>query len=303
MSQSQRRIAFWGIVAVLLLVGTILQVRAGSHAMSPVSLNAGPNGEYATEEEALLQGLTCAVSVLALQLPLAERECERAIALSPEDPVGYKYRGLAYLLQHRFERAEADLKAAARLDPRDADSQAGYAQALSGQARFSEAIARFDSALKLSPGDVRYLSSRCWARGGEGKDFPAALADCNRAIQLGPRYAVAYDSRGFVYLRLGKNAQAAKDYSTALRIQPGRATALLGRGVAEYRLGQAAKAAIDIQQARKIDPEVDDIYILAGVLQDGCRSKEGPCELPVWLRPGPFGAPAFLSVSYKNLTH
>lgn len=303
MSQSQRRIAFWGVVAVLLLVGTILQVRAGSHSMPPVSLNAGPSGEYATEEEALLQGLTCAVSVLALQLPLAERECERAIALSPEDPVGYKYRGLAYLLQHRFERAEADLKVAARLDPRDADSQAAYAQSLSGQARFSEAIARFDSALKLSPRDVRYLSSRCWARGGEGKNFPAALADCNRAIQLGPRYAVAHDSRGFVYLRLGKNAQAVKDYSAALRIQPDRATALLGRGVAEYRLGRAAKAAIDIQQARKIDPEVDDIYILAGVLQSGCRNKEGPCELPVWLRPSPFIRPTFLSVSYKNPAH
>jgi len=303
MSQSQRRIAFWGVVALLLLVGTILQVRAGSRSMPPVSLNTGPNSEYATEEEALLQGLTCAVSVLALQFPLAERECERAIALSPEDPIGYKYRGLAYLLQHRFERAEADLKVAARLDPQDADSQAGYAQSLSGQARFSEAIARFDSALKLSPRDVRYLSSRCWARGGEGKNFPAALADCNRAIQLGPHYAVAYESRGFVYLRLGKNVQAAKDYSAALRIQPGRAAALLGRGLAEYRLGQAAKATIDIQQARKIDPEADDIYILAGELQSGCRNKEGSCELPIWLRPSPFITPHFLSVSYKTLAH
>jgi tetratricopeptide (TPR) repeat protein len=304
MTQGRRRTIFWCIVATLLIVGALLQARAGnkmgSAATQSLSLKTDPNGKgYVTEEEALLQGLTCAVAVIAVELPLAERECARAIEISPQEPIGYKYRGIAYLLQHRFERAEMDLKEAARLDPQDADSQAGYAQALSGQGRFGEAVTRFDVALKLSPKDARYLSARCWARGGEGKDFTAALSDCNRAIQLKPRYAVAYDSRAFVYLRQGKNAQAIKDYSAALQFQPGRATALLGRGVAEYHLAQTAQAASDIREARKIDPEVDDIYILGGVLQESCRSKEGPCDLPVWLRPRPFAAKTFLSVSYR----
>ena len=303
MTQSRRRIVFWSIIATLIIVGAMLQARADSRArMTLPAQSENPKSDrddvHAAEERALLQGFTCAVAVIGVQLPLAERECERAITLSPHDPIGYKYRGIAYLLEHRFERAETDLKEATRLDPQDADSQAGYAQALNGQGRFSEAIIGFGEALKLAPNDVRYLSARCWARGGEGKDFPAALADCNRAIQLKPRYAVAYDSRGFVYLRLGKDAQATKDYSTALKIQPRRATALLGRGVAEFHLGQITQAAADIREARKIDPEVDDIYILAGVLQEGCRSKGGPCDLPAFLRPNPFPARGFLSVSY-----
>jgi tetratricopeptide (TPR) repeat protein len=306
MTQARRRIAFWSVVAALIVLGAILQARAENRARmamtaQPASLKVDPHdNEYAAEEEALLQEVTCAVAVIAVQLPLAERECERAIALSPRDPIGYKYRGIAYLLEHRFERAEADLGQAAKLDPQDADSQAGYAQALSGQGRFSEAVARFGVALKLAPTDVRYLSSRCWALGGEGRDFSAALRDCNKAIQLKPLYAVAHDSRGFVYLRLGRDAEAIKDYSAALKIQPRRATALLGRGVAEFHLGQAKQATADIREARTLDPDVDDIYILGGVLQGTCRSKEGPCELPVWLRPRPFAAQSFLSVSYRN---
>lgn len=305
MTQARRRIIFWSIITTLIAVGAILQARAenparGSLPAQLATLKIDKNNDFATEEEALLQGFACAVAVVAFELPFAERECERAIALSPEDPIGYKYRGIAYLLEHRFERAEADLKEAARLDPGDADSQAGYAQALSGQGRFGEAIARFDIALELKPKDARYLSSRCWARGGEGKDFPAALKDCNQAIHLKPGNAVAYDSRGFVYLRLGKDAQAKKDYSTALKLRPGRATALLGRGIAEFRLGQATQSAADIHAARKIDAEVDDIYIVAGVLQEGCRSAWGPCDLPVWLRPQPFTPRPFLSVSYRK---
>ena len=304
MTQKRRRIIFWSLVAILLAGGVILQARADSHAR-PVSgratsLKTDPRSPYAGEEDALVQGLTCILSVIAVRIPLAEQECDRAIALSPQDPIGYKYRGLAYLLEHRFERAEMDLREAVRLNPQDSDSQAGYAQSLSGQGRFGEAVARFDVALRLAPRDVRYLSARCWARGGEGKDYPAALKDCDSAIVLDPRYAVAYDSRGFVYLRSGKNKQAARDYSTALKLTPGRATALFGRGMAELHLGQQARAVADIRAARRADPEVDDIYILAGVVEEGCRTGGGPCNLPDGLRPRGRMVQPYLSVSYRR---
>lgn len=305
MTQFRRRAIFWTIVASLLVLGVVLQARAEDSAQmggvaQAASLKSDRHTEIATGEEALLQELSCAISVITLQLPLAKKECERAIALSPQDPVGYKYRGIAYLLEHRFERAEADMKEAVRLDPADADSQAGYAQALSGQGRFSEAVARFGVALKLAPNDVRFLSARCWARGGEGKDYSAALRDCNQAIGLKPGDAVAFDSRAFIYLRLARNAPAIKDYSIALKLQPARATALFGRGLAEFRSGQAAKATVDIREARRIDPEIDDIYILTNVLQEGCRSGDGPCDLPAWLRPKSNAARTYLSVSYSN---
>jgi hypothetical protein len=102
-------------------------------------------------------------------------------------------------------------------------------------------------------------------------------------------------------LRLAKNALAIKDYSTALKLQPGRATALFGRGLAESRSGQAAKAAADIREARRVDPEIDDIFILTNVLQEGCRSGGAPCDLPAWLRLKPDAARTYLSVSYGDV--
>lgn len=302
MTQARRRILFWVLVVALIAIGAIIQARAHGEAESPphaASLKTDPDAEFITEEKALLQEFRCALSVIYLQLPLAEEECGRAIALSPQDPIGYKYRGFLYLLEHRFADAEADLLEAVTLYPQDADSQAGYAQALTGQGRFGEAVTRFGVALMLAPADVRFLAARCWARGAEGKDFPAALQDCNRAIRLEPGNAVSYDSRGLVYLRLGKAAQARSDYATALKLQPERATALFGRGIAELRLKQIDKATADIRQARTIDPEIDDIYILAGVLQEGCRRGDAPCDLPAVLRPQPKDNRSYLSVSRR----
>ena len=305
-----RQAAFWAAIGGLVLLGTRLR------ANSEPARDAGPSNAAAYSspsrpapsrdagmsraEEALFQSLKCAVSLLSFQLGAAEADCGEAIDLSPQSPVGYKFRGFAYLLEHRFERAESDFREAVRLDPKDSDNQAGYAQALSGQGRFGEAVARFDAALKISPRDIRYLSARCWARAGDGKELAAALKDCNLALKLAPRSAVAYDSRGLVHLRMGKDIEAGKDYSQSLTLQPGRSTALFGRGMAELHQGLLPAAHTDIALARRADPEIDDIYILVGVLSPGCRDSRGSCELPDDLRNRrPQFPPKYLSVSYQ----
>ena len=301
-----RQAVFWTVIGVLILLGTHLRARsepirdAAATRSSPSRVAPAREGDASRAEAALFQSLKCAVSLLSFQLGAAEADCGEAIDLAPQSPVGYKFRGLAYLLEHRFERAENDFREAVRLDPKDSDNQAGYAQALSGQGRFGEAVAGFDAALKVSPRDIRYLGARCWALAGEGKKLTAALRDCNLALKLAPGSAVAYDSRGMVRLRMGKNAEAGKDYSRSLSLQPGRSTALFGRGMAELRQGLSPAARADIAQARRTDPEIDDIYILVGVLGPGCRDSRGSCELPDDLRNRrPQLPPNYLSVSYQ----
>ena len=308
MTQARRRIIVWSVIALLIVVGAILQARAAgeSTARAVIPHAGGEQGEEAertNEEAALLQGLSCAIATISFQFSLAEKACERAIALSPEDPVGYKYRGFTYLLEHRFERAEIDFRNAVRLDASDSDSQAGFGQALSGQGRFGEAIARFGIALNLSPKDARYLSARCWARAAEGRDFPAALRDCNLALRSKPHFGVAYDSRALVYLRMGSNAQAMRDYSTALNFEPHRASALFGRGLVKIRLGRITQGSMDIREARRIDPEIDDLYVLTGALEQGCLDNGNSCSLPNDLRPTSQPARSYLPVSYRKAGH
>jgi len=249
----------------------------------------------------LLRAFVCVDHVLAFQTAAAEQECGKLIAALPADPLGYKYRGIAYLLDHRFERAEDDFRAAVRLDPKDAENQAGYAQALTGQGRYREAIGRLDVALKLAPRDVRFWNARCWARAAEGTRLAAAMADCERAQRLAPNYGATFDSVGLVRLRQHQNVQAVAAYSRSLDLAPGRPTAYFGRGLAELNLGQDKEGRQDVREARKRDGEIDDLFLMMGVLSPGCREASGPCELPGDLRrrPSPARAP-FVAVSFEQ---
>ncbi len=302
MTQARRRTLFWIIVILLIAAGTILQVKADGIPKPDSSKPAAPPSDLQEQRslEATLQSFTCVISVVRFQLATAEKSCGSAIDLRPDDPVGYKYRGLTYLLLHRFERAEMDFRDAVKLDPKDPLAQAGYAQSLSGQGRFGEAIPRFSIALAISPLDVRILSARCWAQAGEGKNLPGALKDCNLALEIKPHDAVALDSRALVHLRAGRYRAALSDYSSSLEWRPGSATALFGRGLAELRLNRTTAASKDLLSARQHDPEIDDIYILAGALEAGCREDQGNCSLPKELRILPRSGSKYLSVSLRK---
>jgi tetratricopeptide (TPR) repeat protein len=130
MSQSFRRTLVWTIIAILLLLGAMLQLRAAPVVASP-DVAARQKGQLA-----IAQAFVCSMSLLTFHLPQAEAACGRTIDLLPDSPLGYKFRGFAYLLEHRFERAESDLREAVKLDPHDPDNQAGLGRALSGQGRF-----------------------------------------------------------------------------------------------------------------------------------------------------------------------
>jgi tetratricopeptide (TPR) repeat protein len=280
------------ILVASFLSAAAISARADTAAVQPAETPS---------DQAVFQEFKCVTSFLAFEYETAQTACSAAIALTPDSPFGYKFRGFNYLLQHQYARAEPDFRTAVRLDPKDADNQAGYAQALNGQGRFTEAVERFGIALQLAPHDVRYLSARCWARAGQGQELEKALADCNLALKLVPGFAVAYDSRALVYLRLHNYAQSFKDYSQSLVLAPDRATAYFGRGFAEFHLGQAPAAKADIALARRVDPEVDDIFIQVGIMSASCKSASGPCELPDYLKPhAPDKNPSqFIMVSYR----
>jgi len=63
-----------------------------------------------------------------------------------------------------------------------------------------------------------------------------ALADYTSAIALSPRYALAYNNRGYVYESQGKSAEARADFIKALSID----RTLSGAGAGLKRLGAGA---------------------------------------------------------------
>jgi tetratricopeptide (TPR) repeat protein len=92
-----------------------------------------------------------------------------------------------------------------------------------------------------------------------------ALADCNAALERRPADSDTLDSRGFVYLRLGRLDRAIADYSDVLKVQPKHAGSLYGRGLARIGRGDRAGGNEDIAAARAIDPEIVATFARYGV--------------------------------------
>jgi len=262
-------------------------LRPGDKSLPADQLGLGEHSP--TDELALVLG--CMISLGNGNLGDVQKQCTAAIKLDDRDPAPRKLRGASYLFQKRFEQARLDFQEASRLDPTDAENHAGYGEALRGQGKYTQAILQFGIAIKLSGSDPRLWNARCWTRGAFGKDLDKGLFDCNTALRLAPGQADILDSRGLIYLRLGKLKLAQRDFNASLRKRPDLATALYGRGIAKLRRGDMQGAQKDILAARVIDQNVDDIFFwqplisqkcLTGIVQDHgwrCRpSKRVPAK-------------------------
>jgi tetratricopeptide (TPR) repeat protein len=73
-------------------------------------------------------------------------------------------------------------------------------------------------------------------------------------------YDYAYDSRGLVYFRLGRLAEAIADYDARLKVNPKSAYSLYGKGLARLKKGDKAEGEADIAAAKAINPKIEDQF-------------------------------------------
>ena len=84
------------------------------------------------------------------------------------------------------------------------------------------------------------------------REYRGAIQDFNKAIEIAPNYADAYNSRGNAKNQLQDYRGAIQDFNKAIELNPKYAVAYFSRGIAKILSGQKNNGCLDLSKAGKL---------------------------------------------------
>jgi tetratricopeptide (TPR) repeat protein len=112
---------------------------------------------------------------------------------------------------------------------------------------------------------INELSASDWAvKAYYSKDLSQQIDYYTKAIELDPRYIVAYNNRGYANNALGRYEAAIRDYGSAVALDPQNSDFYAGLGYAHYNLGNFTTAIQDYNTALGLKPQNADFYVGRG---------------------------------------
>ncbi len=195
-----------------------------------------------------------------------------AIQISPDYYYAYFNRGKANIKTQEYEKAISDLK-----NVLDKPNSSAYwyssGNYFLGVAHFElksfeKANNYFSIELEYSNEIDRLVEGDVYFKRGDSRleirDYPGAVADFTKAIEIGPRtntkttdvfdfeYEDAYFKRGYAKSILEDYKGALADFEEVIRINPQAGGAYLNRGLIMTSLGQNENACIDYSKAGEL---------------------------------------------------
>ncbi len=173
----------------------------------------------------------------------------------PDSSRAWNGLGLAHANAEQNSEAESAFTRAIRLNPANQMAWGNRGAVRSKiKGREQEGFADLEQALLLNSDATRSLVNR--GNLLRRMDQPSlALRDYNRAIEVSPRYALAWNNRGLLRLSTRDHAGALEDFHRALRIEPENPEFLANRGSAWLLAGQPARALADLEAALGLRPQ------------------------------------------------
>jgi tetratricopeptide (TPR) repeat protein len=195
----------------------------------------------------------------------AERDLREAIHLDPGAYQGMVNLARAYQAQHKLDAALATLDEAVKMRPNEPALY--YTRARLQVERGDRAAARRDFEQTITtegPGSAsdRSQAARVELAHLEYKDgqYEAALATCDAALKLRPRYAPAHRERGETLLALSRYREAGQALDACLEVEsPRTPEVLLARGLVHLRLGEPERAVESFNRAIELRRDADGL--------------------------------------------
>ncbi|MFG2886868.1 tetratricopeptide repeat protein [Streptomyces sp. NPDC048297] len=116
------------------------------------------------------------------------------------------------------------------------------------------ALVQFDRAMELDPESAPAYEGRANARAHQG-DYTGAIADLDRADELAPGQAGILSVRGDYHRITGDLEAAVRDLDRAIRLDPTRKNAWAARGATRHQLGLLDAALSDLDRALELHPD------------------------------------------------
>lgn len=227
----------------------------------------------------------------------AEQAYTRSLALQPGDAGVLANRGEVHRLAKRPEQALADARAAVQAGPDHAAAQrllgimlretrdfrgaaAAYArlaelneprpddlvdwgESLLGAGDVPGAMAKLREADTQTPRSRRLNLVMARALGAQN-DYHGALASVERALVDDPAEAIAWSSKGYALMQLGRLPEAATALETAVRLDPQLVNGWINLGEVQMRARNLGRAIEALELALSLQPRAQDArYYLA----------------------------------------
>ena len=135
------------------------------------------------------------------------------------------------------------------------------------QEEYAAAVQYYDRAINLNPGFAEAYNNRGIAKAKLGQ-YEAAITDYDKAINLNPRFAEAYLNRGSTKGNLEQHEAAVTDFDMGINLNQEDAIAYHNRGVTKAKLGQYEAAITDYDIAINLNQEDATAYYNRGSAKD-----------------------------------
>jgi tetratricopeptide (TPR) repeat protein len=182
---------------------------------------------------------------------LALPSLNQHIKTYPQDPSGYCYRGICYERLAKFTSALTDLDRAISLQSNQPTFHHARGRTRQKLGDLPGALADFNITIARKPHasvyDDRAEVHRCL------NNHLEALQDCDRAIELNPKFISAYFRRGLTYAELGDLELALANYTSTIDLDPEHGKALVQRSLIYFRQQDYRHAKQDCQAVKAFD--------------------------------------------------
>ncbi len=121
--------------------------------------------------------------------------------------------------------------------------------------KFEEALRWYEKAVQLDNQNHLALNNYAYSLAEQGKDLERALKLVNRALVIRSNLGSYYDTRAWVYYKMGRYEEALKDMRIAVDTAPNTAELRYHLAAIYAKLGRKQDALVELEKALALDPK------------------------------------------------